>query len=74
MADQRDGGIGTAEALVLRAKVIVAAKEWAEWRTAYGGLQVHASEDRLFDAVLALERSETSPIAPDAPTKREEGA
>lgn len=51
---QRDDGIASDGVEELRARIVDAAKEWADWRMGYGGVQVHETEDRLFDAVLAL--------------------
>jgi len=36
--------------------LIARAKAWHEWRSGYGGLNVHATESDLFDAVEALDR------------------
>lgn len=39
--------------------LIRASLEWAEWRMGYGGLEVHATEARLFDAAHGLHQKVT---------------
>lgn len=47
-----------------REAVVEAARAWAEWRIAYGGLRSHDTEDALMDAVIALDKPD-SPLPSD---------